>query len=103
MGINVNRAISVTFFLAGVMASTAGLLIGMKFSQSALGGLGPTVLCGGPRRQGMLRELCRRNLIGLLETFGAGYISSNSRTPSHSLLVLVLLFLAYSAGHEKKV
>lgn len=97
MGINVNRTIAVTFFTAGVMASAAGVLIGMKFNvnpylgglfglksfaAAVVGGIGsvPGSYLGG-------------YLIGLLETLGAGYVSSNYKDAiSFILLVLVLLF-----------
>jgi len=111
MGINVNGAISVTFFLAGVMASTAGLLIGMKFSVNpSLGGLfglksfSAAVLGGIGSIQG---AYVGGYLIGFLETFGAGYISSNFKDAiAFILLVLVLLFKPsglFGKGTKEKV
>ena len=97
MGINVNRAIACTFFIAGLMASAAGVLIGLKFNvnpylgglfgvksfaAAVVGGIGsvPGSYLGG-------------YLIGLLETLGAGYVSSNFKDAiAFVLLVLVLLF-----------
>lgn len=97
MGINVGRTISITFFIAGLMASMAGVLVGMKFSvnpalgglfglksfaASVVGGIGsvPGAYLGG-------------YLIGFLETLGAGYVSSNYKDAiAFVLLVLVLLF-----------
>jgi branched-chain amino acid transport system permease protein len=97
MGINTNRTISLTFFIAGLMASAAGVLIGMKFSvnpylgalfglksfaAAVIGGIGsvPGAYLGG-------------YLIGFLETLGAAYVSSNYKDAiSFVLLVLVLLF-----------
>lgn len=97
MGINTNRTISLTFFIAGAMASAAGVLIGMRFSvnpylggffglksfaAAVVGGIGsvPGAYLGG-------------YLIGILETFGAGYVSSNYKDAiAFILLVLVLLF-----------
>jgi len=97
MGINNNRTISLTFFIAGLMASAAGVLIGMKFSvnpylgalfglksfaAAVIGGIGsvPGAYLGG-------------YLIGFLETLGAAYVSSNYKDAiSFVLLVLVLLF-----------
>lgn len=97
MGINVGRTISITFFIAGLMASMAGILVGMKFSvnpslgglfglksfaASVVGGIGsvPGAYLGG-------------YLIGFLETLGAGYVSSNYKDAiAFVLLVLVLLF-----------
>lgn len=97
MGINTNRTISMTFFIAGLMASAAGVLIGMKFSvnpylgglfglksfaAAVVGGIGsvPGAYLGG-------------YLIGFLETLGAAYVSSNYKDGiAFVLLVLVLLF-----------
>lgn len=97
MGINTNRTISLTFFIAGAMASAAGVLIGMRFSvnpylggffglksfaAAVVGGIGsvPGAYLGG-------------YLIGILETLGAGYVSSNYKDAiAFVLLVLVLLF-----------
>lgn len=97
MGINTKKVISMTFFLAGLMASAAGVLIGMKFSvnpylgglfglksfaAAVVGGIGsvPGAYLGG-------------YLIGFLETLGAGYLSANYKDAiAFVLLVLVLLF-----------
>lgn len=97
MGINVNRTIGYTFFIAGVLASAAGVLIGLKFNvnpylgglfglksfaAAVVGGIGsiPGAYLGG-------------YLIGFLETLGAGYVSSNYKDAvAFVLLVLVLLF-----------
>ncbi len=97
MGININLAIAYTFFIAGVMASAAGVLIGIKFNvnpylgglfgvksfaAAVVGGIGsiPGSYIGG-------------YLIGILETMGAGYISSNYKDAiAFVLLVLILLF-----------
>jgi len=97
MGINNNKVIALTFFIAGLMASAAGVLIGMKFSvnpylgalfglksfaAAVIGGIGsvPGAYLGG-------------YLIGFLETLGAAYVSSNYKDAiSFVLLVLVLLF-----------
>jgi branched-chain amino acid transport system permease protein len=97
MGINTNKTISLTFFIAGLMASAAGVLIGMKFSvnpylgalfglksfaAAVVGGIGsvPGAYLGG-------------YLIGFLETLGSAYISSNYKDAiAFVLLVLVLLF-----------
>ncbi|NPV71458.1 MAG: branched-chain amino acid ABC transporter permease [Firmicutes bacterium] len=97
MGININLAIAYTFFIAGTMASAAGVLIGMKFNvnpylgglfgvksfaAAVVGGIGsiPGSYLGG-------------YLIGILETMGAGYVSSNYKDAiAFVLLVLILLF-----------
>ncbi len=98
MGINTNKTISLTFFIAGLMASAAGVSIGLKFNvnpylgglfglksfaAAVIGGIGsvPGAYLGG-------------YLIGFLETLGAAYISSNYKDAiSFVLLVLVLLFM----------
>ncbi|MGE5484484.1 MAG: branched-chain amino acid ABC transporter permease [Ignavibacteriales bacterium] len=97
MGININLTIAYTFFIAGLMASAAGVLIGIKFNvnpylgglfgvksfaAAVVGGIGsiPGSYLGG-------------YLIGILETMGAGYVSSNYKDAiAFVLLVLILLF-----------
>jgi len=97
MGININLTVGITFFLAGVMAAAAGVLLGMKFSvnpylgglfglksfaAAVVGGIGsvPGAYLGG-------------YAVGLLETLGAAYVSSNFKDAiAFVLLVLILLF-----------
>jgi branched-chain amino acid transport system permease protein len=80
MGINVNRTISVTFFLAGSLAAVAGLVFLLEynirydtgfelgliaFTAAVLGGIGnlPGTMVAGVA-------------IGLVQSFSAGYVSS---------------------------
>jgi branched-chain amino acid transport system permease protein len=81
MGIDVERLIQLTFFLGSALAAVAGVMEGLYYTQinffmgfvlglraftaAVLGGIGniPGAMAGGI-------------LIGLLEAFGAGYVSS---------------------------
>jgi branched-chain amino acid transport system permease protein len=81
MGIDVERLIQLTFLLGSVLAAVAGVMEGLYYTQinffmgfvlglraftaAVLGGIGniPGAMAGGI-------------LIGLLEAFGAGYVSS---------------------------
>ncbi|HWE62191.1 MAG TPA: branched-chain amino acid ABC transporter permease [Chloroflexota bacterium] len=98
MGIDVDTLISLTFFIGGMLAAAAGVmagsfyseidfnmgfLIGLKaFTAAVLGGIGniPGAMLGG-------------YVLGLLETFAAGYISSAWKDVfAFSILILVLVF-----------
>jgi branched-chain amino acid transport system permease protein len=102
MGINVNRTISFTFFLAGGLAGTAGLLYALyhtnvrfdegfrvgliAFTAAVLGGIGnlPGAVLGGL-------------LIGMIESFNNGlgwYTPGSDWTQSiiFSILILILVF-----------
>lgn len=97
MGVNVQGVISLTFFIAAVMASVAGSMVsmyyqtidinmgfqvGMKtFAAAVLGGVGilPGAMFGGLA-------------IGVLESIGASYISSGYRDAiAFAVMILVLL------------
>ena len=95
MGVNVNKIIFVIFLLGGLLAGIAGMLFGMKYTvypqigvitnksfiAAVFGGLGslPGAVIGSL-------------LLGLIETFGAGYISSSYRDLiAFSLLIVVLV------------
>ena len=95
MGVNVNRIIFVIFLLGGILAGIAGMLFGMKYTvypqigvitnksfvAAVFGGLGslPGAVVGSI-------------LLGLIETFGAGYIASSYRDLiAFSLLIVVLV------------
>ena len=97
MGIDVDAVISWTFFIGGMLAAAAGImagayyteidfnmgfLIGLKaFTAAVLGGIGniPGAMLGG----------C---ILGLLETFAAGYISSEWKDVFvFSILIAVLV------------
>jgi branched-chain amino acid transport system permease protein len=98
MGININRVISTTFFIGSALGAAAGVMVGMyygvvkydmgyvagvkAFTAAVLGGIGniPGAMFGGV-------------LLGILESFGAGYISSTYKDAfAFAILVLVLIF-----------
>jgi branched-chain amino acid transport system permease protein len=98
VGINVNQVISITFLIGSALAAVAGVMVGMyyglinfsigymagikAFSAAVLGGIGsiPGAMLGGI-------------LLGLIESLGAGYISSEYKDVfSFAILVLVLIF-----------
>ena len=98
MGININRVISVTFFIGSALGAAAGVMVGMyygvvkydmgyvagvkAFTAAVLGGIGnvPGAMFGGV-------------LLGVLESFGAGYISSAYKDAfAFAILVIVLIF-----------
>ncbi len=98
VGINVDRVISTTFVVGSILAAVAGVMVAMyygfvdyfigfqaglkAFTAAVLGGIGsiPGAMLGGM-------------LLGLMETFAAGYISSEYKDVfAFSVLVLVLIF-----------
>lgn len=106
MGINVNRMISLTFLIGGMMGGAAGALFGVQFgtinpftgfipgikafTAAVLGGIGniPGAMLGGL-------------VLGLLETFAASYMSLLSGGAfgaeykdifAFSMLILILIF-----------
>ncbi|HZS88574.1 MAG TPA: branched-chain amino acid ABC transporter permease [Chloroflexota bacterium] len=98
MGINVDSLISLTFFVGGALAAAAGVmfgtyygsinfdmgfLLGLKaFTAAVLGGIGniPGAMLGG-------------YLLGLLETFAAGYISGEWKDVFAFLILIGVLTL----------
>jgi branched-chain amino acid transport system permease protein len=97
MGINVNRIISLTFFIGAALAAIAGALVGAyyqnvdstmgymaglkAFSAAVLGGIGEI-------KGAMIGGL----LIGVIETFAAGYINAGYRDAiAFAVLILVLI------------
>ncbi len=112
MGINTNGIISLTFGLGAFMAGIAGIcigtyynavyptmgyMLGMKaFSAAILGGIGsiPGAVAGG-------------FLIGIIESLGAGYISSGYRDAYAFIIMIVILIFRPSgilgAKHIDKV
>ncbi|KQP13209.1 high-affinity branched-chain amino acid ABC transporter permease LivH [Pseudorhodoferax sp. Leaf267] len=98
LGIDTNRVISFTFILGAMLAAVGGVLIGLSigklnpfigfvagikaFTAAVLGGIGsiPGAMLGGV-------------LLGLAETFAAGYMPAEYKdVVAFSLLVLILLF-----------
>jgi branched-chain amino acid transport system permease protein len=106
MGINVNRIISLTFFIGGAMGGAAGVLFGVQYSlinpytgfipgikaftAAVLGGIGniPGAMAGGL-------------VLGLLEAFSASYLSlltggafgaEYKDILAFSLLIIILIF-----------
>jgi len=112
MGINTNRIISVTFGIGAFMAGIAGILIGtyysavyptmgyllgMKaFAAAILGGIGsiPGAVAGG-------------FVIGIIESLGAGYISSSYRDAYAFIIMIIILVIRpsgiFGAKHIDKV
>ncbi|MGI5840457.1 MAG: branched-chain amino acid ABC transporter permease [bacterium] len=97
MGINVNNVISVTFAIGSSLGAAAGILIGIYFNAvyptmgampglkgfvaAVMGGIGniPGAMVGGM-------------LLGLMEVFGAAYISSSLKDAiAFSVLIIILL------------
>jgi branched-chain amino acid transport system permease protein len=98
MGVNINRVVSLTFFIGGLMAGAAGLLYGIFFKQTQFSvGFIPgikaftaAVLGGiGNIRGAMLGGLT----LGLVENLGVGCVSQQWRDViAFAVLVLVLMF-----------
>ncbi len=102
MGINVERVILLTFFLGSILAGAAGVMQGLYYTQinftvgflvglraftaAVLGGIGniPGAMVAG-------------FLIGLLQSFTAGYISSRW-TDAVVFLVLILVLVVKPTG-----
>jgi branched-chain amino acid transport system permease protein len=97
MGVNVNRVIGMTFFLGSALASFAGVLTGLYYSQisflmgfliglkaftaAVLGGIGniPGAVVGG-------------FLLGILESLAAGYYSSRWKdVVAFAILIIILV------------
>jgi branched-chain amino acid transport system permease protein len=102
MGVDIDRVIVVTFFIGSAMAGVAGVLTGVVFTRvwhtmgftaglkgftsAVLGGIGniPGAMLGG-------------FILGLLETFAVGFISSTYKD-SIAFVVLVLVLLIRPLG-----
>ena len=96
LGIRVDQSIATVFLLAGSLAGAAGILYGMKYNvfptmgniglkafvASVVGGLGsvPGAIVGSL-------------LLGVLETFVSGYVSSSLRDFFSFALLIVLLLV----------
>lgn len=110
MGVNVNRVSLIVFAISGVTAAIAGMFFGMKYTvypamgsistkafiASVIGGLGslPGAVVGG-------------FILGIMETFVAGYISSTYRDLiSFLVMILVLMFMPnglFGKGNQDKL
>lgn len=110
MGVNVNRVSLIVFAISGVTAAIAGMFFGMKYTvypamgsistkafiASVIGGLGslPGAVVGG-------------FVLGIMETFVAGYISSTYRDLiSFLVMILVLMFVPhglFGKGNQDKL
>ncbi|NLF29054.1 MAG: branched-chain amino acid ABC transporter permease [Clostridiales bacterium] len=102
LGINVNKVIMLTFFMAGVSAAIAGTLmaayyqtvystmgftIGLKaFSAAILGGIG-----------NLYGSVLGGLIIGVTESFAAGYIGGTFRD-SIAFIILILILLIKPTG-----
>lgn len=101
VGIRVNRTIAVAFALSAIVSGIAGLLVapiflaeptmggslGLKgFIVSVIGGFGnlPGAVIGGL-------------LLGLIETFGSRYISSNFRD-AYSFIIMISVLIVWPRG-----
>lgn len=82
MGINVSRLIMQVFFIAGVLAGVGGMFLGIKYTVYPTMGLIQTkamiaAIFGG--LGSISGAIYGAILLGLLEVFVAGYISSQIR------------------------
>jgi branched-chain amino acid transport system permease protein len=102
VGIDINRVISVTFLIGSALGAAAGVMValyyglvnffigyiaGIKaFTAAVLGGIGniPGAMLGGV-------------IIGLVESFGAGYLSSEYKDV-YAFIILVLLLIFRPEG-----
>jgi branched-chain amino acid transport system permease protein len=101
VGIRVNRTIAVAFALSAILSGVAGLLVapiflaeptmggslGLKgFIVSVIGGFGnlPGAVIGGL-------------LLGLIETFGSRYISSNFRD-AYAFIIMISVLIVWPRG-----
>jgi branched-chain amino acid transport system permease protein len=98
MGININKIISFTFILGSSLAAAAGILFGLNYPKidpligiiyglkafvaAVLGGIGNIL---GAALGGLI--------LGLVETFVSGYLSSTYRDAiAFGILIIILLF-----------
>ena len=101
MGINLTKSTALTFLIGGVLAGAAGVLLGSMFFASfsmgflpgikafvaaALGGLGSI---GGAMIGGVL--------LGLLETFGAVWVSTAYKD-AIGMVLLIIILLVFPQG-----
>jgi branched-chain amino acid transport system permease protein len=102
VGINPDRVISVTFIIGSGLAAVAGIMVAMyyglvnysigysagikAFTAAVLGGIGsiPGAMLGGI-------------VLGLVESFGASYISSEYKD-AYAFIILILILLVKPEG-----
>ena len=102
VGINIDRVISVTFVIGSGLAAVAGIMVAMyyglvnysigysagikAFTAAVLGGIGsiPGAMLGGI-------------VLGLVESFGASYISSEYKD-AYAFVVLIIILLVKPEG-----
>jgi branched-chain amino acid transport system permease protein len=98
VGIDINRVIVITFVIGSILASAAGVMVAMyyglvnfsigygagikAFTAAVLGGIGniPGAMLGGL-------------ILGLVESLGAGYISSEYKDVFAFLILIAVLIL----------
>ncbi|HHY67255.1 branched-chain amino acid ABC transporter permease [Kyrpidia sp.] len=97
MGVRLNRILAATFALGAGLAAVAGVLLGPMFNVYPTMGVSATlkafvvVLLGGIGN--VAGAIAGGFLLGLMETYTAGYISSEYKDViSFILMILVLLF-----------
>ncbi|MBI5681717.1 MAG: branched-chain amino acid ABC transporter permease [Deltaproteobacteria bacterium] len=107
VGINIDSIIAITFVIGSVMAAAAGMMVSMyygsvnffvgyaagikAFTAAVLGGIGniPGAMLGGI-------------ILGLVEGYGAGYISSEYKDIfAFAILIIVLIFMPTGLLGEK--
>lgn len=105
MGINVDRVIALTFVIGSCLAGAAGFLYSMKYPQLQQPAAPTWILLGlkafvaavvggiGNVRGALLGGI----LIGMIEFFGAAYVSSNYKDV-YVFLVLILVLLVRPQG-----
>jgi len=108
MGVNVNNIITLTFFIGTVCAGFAGIMIGWyagaidtgmsfsigikAFAAAILGGIG--VLHG---------SLIGGLVIGILETFVAGYLTAGYRDAVAFVILIIVLIISPTGLFGKKI
>jgi branched-chain amino acid transport system permease protein len=109
MGINISKIISFTFIIGSALAAAAGILFGLNYPKidpligilyglkafvaAVLGGIGNIA---GAALGGMI--------IGVVETFVSGYISSTYRDAiAFAILILILLFKPTGLMGKKEI
>jgi branched-chain amino acid transport system permease protein len=108
MGIDVNRIISLVFLIGSILGAVAGIMVGMyygiikytmgyiaglkAFTAAVFGGIGniPGAMVGG-------------FAIGILESLGAGYISSDYKDAFAFLILIAVLILRPSGIMGERV